>query len=263
MKQKYFVADAFADKVFEGNPAGVCVLKEWLPDATMQAIAVENNLSETAFAVKEGDVYGLRWYTPGGEVDLCGHATMGAAYIIAQHYDTKLNPIVFHTKKAGHTLRVSKKDDLLEMDFPVYQFKPVPVTPAMEEALGMKILEASLGRDLLCVVENEDLVINANPDLSKVKALPDGMGAFLTAKGSKKYDLVSRCFFPKINVPEDPVTGSAHSHLIPFWSQKLGKTEFVARQASPRGGTLYCHLKGDRVFMSGRAVQYLEGEITF
>lgn len=261
MKQKYFVADAFADNVFEGNPAGVCILKEWLPDATMQAIAVENNLSETAFAVKEGEAYGLRWYTPGGEIDFCGHATMGTAFVIATQYDTKLDPIVFHTKKAGHTLIVSKQGDMLQMEFPAYEYKDVPVTPAMEEALGMKVLEASLGRDLLCVVENEDLVINAAPDFSKVKEL-QGVGVLITARGSK-FDCVSRCFFPKLDVNEDPVTGSAHCHIIPYWSKKLGKTEMTARQASPRGGTLYCRLDGSRVFMSGRSVLYLEGEITF
>jgi PhzF family phenazine biosynthesis protein len=257
---KYFIADAFAEKLFTGNPAGVCVMEEWLPEKTMEAIAMENNLSETAFAVREGDIYGLRWFTPGGEVSLCGHATLGAAFIISKFYDPGLNPIKFKTLSG--ILTVTKKGELYELDFPAYKLKETPVTPAMEEAVGMKIQKALLGEDLVCVVENEDMVNNAKPDFGKIAALPDGLGLHLTAEG-KRFDCVTRCFFPRLGINEDPVTGRAHCHVIPYWAEKLGKNELIARQASARGGTLLCRMGESRVYMAGYAVLYLEGEINF
>lgn len=262
MKQKYYVVDAFADKVFEGNPAGVCILEEWLPKELMQAIALENNLSETSFAVREGRGYALRWFTPVEEMALVGHATLAAAQVIANHYDTGLNPIVFSTLSGN--LTVTRKGEMYELDFPAYELKPVDVTAAMEEALGMKVLEAHLGRDLLCIVESADQVVNAAPDFSKILQLPLGVGCHISAAGGKgEFDCVSRSFFPKLAVNEDPVCGSAHCHIIPYWSGRLNKSELTARQASPRGGTLYCKFAGGRVFMAGRAVPYLEGHIYF
>lgn len=263
MKQKYYVVDAFADKVFEGNPAGVCILEEWLPKETMQSIAQENNLSETSFAVREGESYGLRWFTPVEELALVGHATLAAAYVIANHYDADLNPVVFNTLSGA--LTVSKKGELYELDFPAYDLKPVEVTPAMEEALGMKVQEAYLGRDLLCIVDNQELVIKAAPNSGKIFNLPLGLGCHITAKGAEagQFDCVSRSFFPKLTVNEDPVCGSAHCHIIPYWSGKLGQRELTARQASPRGGTLYCKFANGRVFMAGRAAPYLEGCINY
>ncbi|AVQ46174.1 PhzF family phenazine biosynthesis protein [Clostridium botulinum] len=250
---KYYVVDAFAEKVFEGNPAGVCIMKQWLPDETMQKIAIENNLSETAFAVKEGDSYNLRWFTPGKEVDLCGHATLATAYVIANYYEKNVDKINFQT--ISGELIVVKKGDLHEMNFPSRMPEPFSLTEQMIEALGVKPLEAYLGRDLMFVLENEEDVQKASPDFSKLEKLPDGMGVLITAKG-KKYDFVSRCFFPKIKVNEDPVCGSAHCNFIPYWAKHLGKDEMVARQLSNRGGTLYCKYCGDRVTISGSAALY-------
>ncbi len=240
---KYYVVDAFAEKVFEGNPAGVCVLDKPLSEDLMQKIAIENNLSETAFAVKVSDGYDLRWYTPGGEVDLCGHATLATAFIITKFVDTNADKILFHSMSGD--LTVSKEFPLIDQ---------------MVEALGVRPLETYLNRDLVFVLENEEMVQNFEPNLSKLEHLPDGMGVLITAKGNK-YDFVSRTFFPKIKVPEDPVCGSAHSNFIPYWAKRLGKDEMVARQLSKRGGTLYCKNKGNRVSISGHASLYSIAEI--
>ncbi|MDR4926566.1 PhzF family phenazine biosynthesis protein [Peribacillus simplex] len=250
---KYYVVDAFAEKVFEGNPAGVCIMEEWLPDHIMQSIAVENNLSETAFAVKEGDSYRLRWFTPGGEIDLCGHATLATAYVIANYYENNVEEIKFQTMSGE--LVVVKKDELYEMDFPSRMPEALSLTDQMVEALGVKPVETYLGRDLMFVLEKEEDVLNASPDFSKLVKLPDGLGVLITAK-SETYNFVSRCFFPKLNVNEDPVCGSAHCSFIPFWAKRLEMDEMVARQLSKRGGTLYCKLVGDRVKISGSAVLY-------
>lgn len=255
---KYFVVDAFTDKVFEGNPAGICVMDEWLPDDLMQKIAIENNLSETAFAVKEKDGYRLRWFTPGNEIDLCGHATLATAYVISNYYDLNIKTIKFHTLSGE--LVVVKKDDLYEMDFPSRMPKVFPLSEQMIEALGVKPVETYLGRDLMFVLEKEEDVYNASPDFSKLANLPDGLGVTITAK-SEKYDFASRSFFPKLNVNEDPVCGSAHCNLIPYWAKRLGKVEMVARQLSKRGGTLYCRYDGDRVKISGSAALYSIADI--
>ena len=254
---KYYVVDAFAEKIFEGNPAGVCIMEKWLTDDLMLKIAMENNLSETAFAVKEEDDYRLRWFTPGGEIDLCGHATLAAAYIITNFVEPKTMAVRFRTLSGE--LVVIKKDALYEMDFPSYELKPVAVTDAMADALGFRPLETYLGRDLLCVMENESQVVTAKPDQSKMNKL-DGLLVQMTAKGSG-FDCVSRSFAPKLGVPEDPVCGSGHCHIIPFWAKRLGKNKLVARQASPRGGTLYCEYRGDRVALSGYAALYSVGDI--
>ena len=245
--------DAFAENVFEGNPAAVCIMEKWILDDTMQKIAAENNLSETAFAVKEGDGYRLRWFTPGGEIDLCGHATLATAYVIANYYEKTVNRITFQTMSGE--LVVLKKDELYEMDFPSRMPEEFRLTEQMVEALGVKPIETYLGRDLMFVLEREEDVQNASPDFSKLEKLSDGLGVLITAK-SEKYDFVSRCFFPKLNVNEDPVCGSAHCNFIPFWAKRLEKDEMIARQLSKRGGTVYCKLAGDRVKISGSAVLY-------
>lgn len=250
---KCYVVDAFAENLFEGNPAAVCIMENWILDDTMQKIAAENNLSETAFAVKEGDGYRLRWFTPGGEIDLCGHATLATAYVIANYYEENVDRITFQTMSGE--LVVVKKGELYEMDFPSRMPEEFTLTEQMVEALGIKPIETYLGRDLMFVLEREEEVQNASPDFSKLEKLPDGLGVLITAK-SEKYDFVSRCFFPKLNVNEDPVCGSAHCNFIPFWAKRLGKDDMIARQLSKRGGTLYCKLVGDRVKISGSAVLY-------
>ncbi|MCY9206330.1 PhzF family phenazine biosynthesis protein [Bacillus atrophaeus] len=250
---KYYVVDAFAENLFEGNPAGVCIMKEWIPDELMQQIAAENNLSETAFAVKEGESYRLRWFTPADEIDLCGHATLATAYVIANFYESNVEEIKFQT--ISGELVVVKKGELYEMDFPSRMPKEISLTEEMVEALGVKPVEVHLGRDLMFVLEKEDDVLNASPDFSKLKELPDGLGVSITAR-SEKYDFVSRAFFPKLNVNEDPVCGSAHCNFIPYWAKNLSKNEMVARQLSKRGGKLYCKFEGDRVKISGSAVLY-------
>ncbi len=250
---KCYVVDAFAENLFEGNPAAVCIMEKWISDDMMQKIAAENNLSETAFAVKEGEGYRLRWFTPGGEIDLCGHATLATAYVITNYYEKNVDRITFQTMSGE--LVVLKKGEFYEMDFPSRMPEEFTLTEQMVEALGVKPIETYLGRDLMFVLENEDDVQNASPDFSKLEKLPDGLGVLITAK-SQKYDFVSRCFFPKLNVNEDPVCGSAHCNFIPFWAKRLGKDEMVARQLSKRGGTLYCKYEDTRVKIAGKAELY-------
>lgn len=255
---KYFVVDAFAENLFEGNPAGVCVMENWLSDDLMEKIAIENNLSETAFAVKEGDCYRLRWFTPGGEIELCGHATLATAYVIANYYETDVDRIKFQTLSGE--LVVVRKGNLYELDFPSRIPEVFPLTEEMVEALGVRPIETYLSRDLMFVLEKEEDVLHAAPDFSKLEKLPDGIGVLITAKG-EKVDFVSRCFFPKLKINEDPVTGSAHCNFIPYWAAGLGKDEMVARQLSGRGGTLFCKLDGDRVKISGTTVLYAISEL--
>lgn len=252
----YFV-DAFASKVFEGNPAGVCILDAFPSDEKMLKIAMENNLSETAYAVKTGDHYHLRWFTPGGEVSLCGHATLGTAFVLFKDFEKDAKSITFDTLSGP--LTVTKNGDLLEMDFPAYEIKQVPVTDAMAEAIGIRPVEAWLGEDLVCVLDSEDAVKNANPNQAKLMAL-DGLLQHITAK-SAEFDCVTRSYAPKLNVPEDPVCGRAHCHVVPLWTNKFNKKNLTARQASPRGGTLYCKINGDRVMLAGTAVMYAIAEL--
>lgn len=256
---RQYVVDAFTDKVFEGNPAAVCVMDGWLSDEIMLKITEENHLSETAFAVKEGPDYTLRWFTPGGEIDLCGHATLATAYIITKFIEPKIIEVRFQTLSG--LLTVIKKDELFEMDFPSYELKKVDITETMIEAIGIRPLEAYMGRDLLCILESEEEVRNLNPEQQKVTEL-DGLLLQVTALGTE-FDCVSRSFAPKCNVPEDPVCGSGHCHIIPFWAKRLGKNNLVAYQASPRGGTLYCEYQGERVKLSGKAALYSIADIYF
>lgn len=256
---KQYVVDAFTDRVFAGNPAAVCVLEQWLPDELMLAIAKENNLSETAFTVKNGSGYELRWFTPGGEIDLCGHATLATAYVLLNFYEKTWDSVSFSTQSGA--LGVDKKGELYEMDFPVYSLKPVPVTEEMALALGARPSGAYMGRDLLCVFDDASVVKELKPNMEALKAM-DGLLLHATsASDSEEFDCISRSFAPKLDVVEDPVCGSGHCHIIPYWSEKLGKEQLTAYQASARGGTLYCRKDGDRIIMAGKAALYSQAEI--
>ncbi|MBP3729708.1 MAG: PhzF family phenazine biosynthesis protein [Lachnospiraceae bacterium] len=254
---KQYVVDAFTDRVFAGNPAAVLLLDAWLPERLMQQIAIENNLSETAFLVKEQGLYHIRWFTPGGEVDLCGHATLASAYVITRFAEPEAKELHFISQSGPLQVRV--KGDLLELDFPSRMPEEIPFTPAMQEALKGLRGGAYISRDLMLVLEKEEEVCDFEPDSRLIESLP-GMGLILTAP-SQSYDFVSRAFFPKDKIPEDPVCGSAHCNLIPYWAKKLGKEKLIAYQASPRGGILYCENRGDRVLIAGRAALYSIAEL--
>ena len=255
---RYFVVDAFAEEVFKGNPAGVCLLEEWLDDQTLQHIAAENNLAETAFVVSRGDQYELRWFTPETEIDLCGHATLASAFVLTRFVNPNQTVLRFSTMSGE--LTVERQGDLFVMDFPARKPVQIPVTRQMEEAIGVPVREAHRSRDLLLLIDSEEQVRSLKPDLGLVARLPDCFALIVTAKGDKA-DFVSRFFVPNAGIPEDPVTGSSHSTLIPFWADKLQKQKMTARQLSKRGGTLYCEQCGERVKIAGRAVLYLQGEI--
>lgn len=254
---RQYVVDAFTENAFAGNPAAVCVMDKWLDDRTMQNIAIENNLSETAFAVKEGDTYHLRWFTPGGEVELCGHVTLATAYVITHFVEPELETMVFDTLSGQ--LTVEKQNDLLMMNFPSFQLKPISVTEQMTAALGVKPLEAYYGADMVCILENEEQVRNVHPNQEIVQQM-DGVCLHITAPGTQ-YDCVTRTFAPKCNVAEDPVCGRGHCHVIPYWAKRTGKTELTAYQASARGGVLYCSYAGERTVLRGKAVLFAESEI--
>lgn len=249
---KQYIVDAFTDKVFHGNQAAVCVLDHWLPEETMMNITKENNFSETAFTVKEGNMYHLRWFTPGGEINLCGHATLACAYVLLNFYIPQINSVVFSTLSGK--LVVTKKGEMLEMEFPVYSLKKVNATQEIADAIGKMPKEVYLGRDLLCVYDDESIVRSLLPDMEKVRNL-EGLLLHVTAPG-KNTDCVSRSFAPKLNVIEDPVCGSGHCHIAPYWSDKLQKKEIVAYQASERGGTLYCRMDRDKIFLAGKAILF-------
>lgn len=253
---KYFVVDVFTEERFRGNPAGVCLLDEWLPDERMQSIAFENNLAETAFLVKRDDYYDLRWFTPEVEIDLCGHATLGSAYVLMNYTDTTLDKVDFHTKSG--VLTVSRKDGLYAMDFPSRPPVPYNKPELLEEALGASVVETHKARDLLILLDNEKTVRELRPDFLKLARIKDVFGFIVTAKGLD-CDFVSRFFAPGAGIPEDPVTGSSHTTLIPFWSKRLNKNELLARQLSRRGGTILCKDLGERVEISGTAVTHMIG----
>jgi predicted PhzF superfamily epimerase YddE/YHI9 len=258
MKLPLYQIDAFTSRLFRGNPAAVAVLTSWLPDATMAAIAAENNLAETAFVIPGPDPRPLRWFTPTIEIDLCGHATLATADVLFRHYLPALREITFTTRSGP--LVVARDGELLTMDFPARPGSPVTVNDALIAALGgARPREAFLARDLLAVLETEEEVRSLRPDLGRIASL-DGMAVIVSAPG-EKVDFVSRFFAPKAGVPEDPVTGSSHCTLIPYWAGRLGKKRLTARQISPRGGELQCELRGDRVTIGGQAVEYLRGEI--
>ncbi|WP_158994840.1 PhzF family phenazine biosynthesis protein [Mucilaginibacter sp. L196] len=255
-----FQADAFTSKLFGGNPAAVCPLTEWLPDEVMQNIAIENNLAETAFFVKTEGGYKLRWFTPEYEIDLCGHATLATAHILFTELAYSEDEIHFETVKAG-TLHVKKDGDKYTMDFPSRPPIPIETPVGLLDALSDKQpVEILRSRDYFVVYESENDIKDISPDFFALSKM-DTVGVIVTARG-KDVDFVSRFFAPGAGVPEDPVTGSAHCNLIPYWAKKLGKDKLHAYQISARKGELWCELKGNRVLMSGKAVTYLRGEIS-
>lgn len=253
---KQFVVDAFTEHLFGGNQAAVCVMNDWPNDALMQNIAAENNFSETAFTVKEGTSYRLRWFTPGGEIDFCGHATLGTSFVIL-NYQEKFSSSVTFTSMVGE-LTVKRNGDIYEMDFPAYNLKKIPVTDEMTEALGVTPLEAYIDRDLLLVLPDAKSVRNLTPDLHRLNQL-DGLLTAVTAPSDcSEYDCVSRVFAPKLNIPEDPVTGSTHCMITPYWCSRFGRKELTCFQASKRSGVLYTGIRGNRVKIAGKAVLYSE-----
>ena len=259
MKIPLYVIDAFTEKLFSGNPAAVCPLPEWLNDDILQAIAGENNLSETAFFVRESNIYKLRWFTPKVEVSLCGHATLASAYVLFHYLGYRESEIVFETKSGQ--LKVQKDANLLMMDFPARNPIAVDTPEQLVHALRAKAIEVlqSTGT-YLAVYRSESDILSITPDFSLIEKL-DMPCVIVTAKGSSS-DFVSRFFAPQVGIPEDPVTGSAHCTLIPYWAKKLNKTKLYARQLSKRQGQLYCEYLGDRVKIGGKAITYAVGEIS-
>lgn len=256
---RQYVVDAFTDRIFGGNPAAVCVMEKWPDEKRMQDIARENSLSETAFAVKENNSgrYKLRWFTPEGEIDLCGHATLGTASVILNFTEPELDVVVFDTMSEQLTVR--QKEDLYEMEFPSYQLRSVEITDSIIEALGAEPSAAFLGRDLLCVFEEEQTVRELNPNPEKIRG-QEGLLLHVTAPGTE-YDCVSRSFAPKLGIAEDPVCGSGHCHIAPYWMELLKKDMLTAYQASPRGGVLYCRREGEKLFLSGKTALYSIAEL--
>ena len=258
MKLKTYQADAFASSLFKGNPAAVVPLTEWLSDETMQQIAMENNLSETAFFIPEGDHFHIRWFTPMTEVDLCGHATLASAHILFNELAFKGEQIEFKSKSGP--LKVTKSADKLQLDFPADPVSLGDTNPEIGNALGASPVATYKGKTKhLLLFDNEETIRNMKPNFHLLKQT-DARGIIVTANGTT-VDFVSRFFAPKVGIDEDPVTGSAHTLLIPFWANRLNKTEMTALQLSARGGQLWCTLSGDRALIAGKAVTYLRGEI--
>ncbi len=256
MKLQYFEVDAFASKLFQGNPAGVCPLNRWLDDAWLQNIAAENNLAETAFFIPRGDDYDLRWFTPTLEMDLCGHATLASAFILFSELGRKGDSVKFHSKSGP--LVVLRRGDILTLDFPSRPPKAVSVPEPLIRGLGRKPVQVLKARDYFALYETAEDVRSLQPDIALLGTLDEKV--IVTAPGVD-CDFVSRFFAPTAGVPEDPVTGSAHCTLIPYWSERLGKKKMFARQLSKRGGELFCELAGDRVLIGGKAVLYSRGQI--
>lgn len=253
-----FIVDAFAERAFAGNPAGVCPLPRWLDDAVLQSIARENGFSETAFFVRQGDVYHLRWFTPTNEMDLCGHATLASAHVLFDEFLEAGTETVKFTSRSG-PLEVRRREGRLELDFPARPPEPCAVPEDLVLGLGRRPTELSAARDYLAVFDDEEQVRALRPDFAALCRL-DRHAVIVTAPG-KDCDFVSRFFAPHSGVPEDPVTGSSHCTLIPYWSKRLGKTRLHARQVSARGGELFCEDRGERVGIAGSAVTYMRGRI--
>jgi len=254
-----YQVDAFAQNIFEGNPASICPLEEWLEDELMQKIANENNLSETAFFIKRNNKFHIRWFTPTLEVDLCGHATLATAYVIFEHLNYQENEIIFDSRSG--ILKVTKDDDKYQMDFPTQKFEKCKIPNEIIEAFGKIPKSCYKAMDYLIVFENEKDVIEANPNFEILKKLDSKIRGIIITSKSKRYDFVNRFFAPNAGINEDPVTGSAFTQLIPYWSQILKKDELIAKQVSQRGGKVFCKLKDNRVEISGHAVKYLYGQI--
>jgi predicted PhzF superfamily epimerase YddE/YHI9 len=257
MEIPIYQVDAFSSAVFGGNPTAVCPLEEWLPDETLQAIAAENNLSETAYFVRTGERYALRWFTPGCEVDLCGHATLASAYVLFHELDARGDTLRFDTKSGD--LAVRRDGERLAMNFPSRPPGRVEVDPGLREAMGGEPVEILAARDYLLVYRSEAEVRRLTPHMDALARI--NRFAFIATARGEDCDFVSRFFAPAKGIPEDPVTGSAHCTLIPYWAAKLGKTTLEARQVSRRGGELFCRLAEDRVEIGGSARLFLRGRI--
>lgn len=259
MRLPLYQVDAFTTRVFGGNPAAVCPLDAWLDDARLQAIALENNLSETAYFVPRGDDYELRWFTPAAEIDLCGHATLATAFVVFTHLRPELDTVRFHTKSGP--VSVARQGEMLELDFPLDPPRAIEPVPGLAEALGCTPLAQYAGVwNRLVVCERERDVRDLVVDMGRLLEVDIPGGVIVTAPGDE-VDFVSRFFAPAVGVPEDPVTGSAHCLSTPYWAEKLGRNPLRARQISARGGELRCEIRGDRVAIAGHAVPYLRGEI--
>jgi len=260
MKQKMYQVDAFADALFSGNPAAVCVLTSWLPDEVMQKIAMENNLAETAFLVKEGNRYLIRWFTPELEVDLCGHATLASAFVLFHYYDVTDTTLELYSSRSGKLSVTKEADGYLTLNFPSDELVEVADIPYLKQALSSQPIRIFKGKtDYMLIYNEQEDIEKMTPNfflLNKVAA----RGVIVTAPG-KEVDFVSRFFAPQCGISEDPVTGSAHTSLTPYWSKILGENKLIAKQLSSRGGTILCEYLGDRVKISGKVVPYLEGEI--
>ncbi|KPJ77844.1 MAG: isomerase [Deltaproteobacteria bacterium SG8_13] len=257
MEISLYQIDAFASELFTGNPAAVCPLDEWLPDGLMQSVAEENNLSETAFFVPKGDGFHIRWFTPKSEVDLCGHATLAAAYVLYQILGCRKDKIEFDSKSG--ILTVTQDNEWLTMDFPAQPPVSCDIPEEIGKAFTAAPIECLKSEDLIAVFEREADVESASPDFNELMKL-DLRGVAITAK-SDRWDFIARFFAPKYGIPEDPVTGSAYTQLAPYWASKVGTKRFRVKQVSTRGGELTCECVGDRVFISGKAVKFLEGKI--
>lgn len=257
MELSLYHIDAFASELFEGNPAAVCPLDNWLPDELMQLIAEENNLSETAFFVPNENGFHIRWFTPTSEVDLCGHATLASAFVIFNILGYDQNIIEFDSKSG--LLKVIKDDDNLILNFPAQPPTPCDIPQEIINALNITPIECLKSEDFIAVLNDESDIHIVEPDFEELKKL--GLRGVIITAQSDKYDFVSRCFFPGLGINEDPVTGSAYTQLAPYWATKLGKDLFTAKQLSARGGELICEVVNDRVLISGKAVKYMEGKI--
>ncbi|MEO8574693.1 MAG: PhzF family phenazine biosynthesis protein [Pyrinomonadaceae bacterium] len=259
MKLEIFQVDAFTSRPFGGNPAAVVPLTEWLPDETMRDIAAENNLAETAFFVKKGERYEIRWFTPKVEINLCGHATLASAHVIFDELKLEPSIIRFHSYRSGE-LSVEKKDEMLVLDFPAYPITEIETRPELAdvEVQPLKSWETQ-GNMLMMLLRNQEEVRSLTPDMEQIARLPYDE-IIITAKG-EDCDFASRMFAPRIGIPEDPVTGAIHCSLIPYWAKELGKDKLFARQVSARGGELFCEFAGDRVKIGGHAVLFMKGEI--
>ncbi len=257
MELDLYQINAFADKPFEGNPAAVIPLETWLPDNVMRSIAKENNLSETAYFVPTEKGFYIRWFTPETEVDSCGHATLATAFVLFNILGYNKERIAFESKSG--TLSVLQNDDWLVMDFPAQLPILCNVPDELVTAFGKTPIECLRSKDYIVVFETESDILSIKPDIDRLKKL-DLRGVIVTS-ASKQYDFVSRFFAPKLGIDEDPVTGSAHTQLIPYWAQKLSKTKMRVKQVSDRGGELVCEMRGNRVLISGKAVKFLEGRI--
>ena len=258
MRTQIFQIDAFTTRRFAGNPAAIMPMESFPPDATLQAIAAENNLSETAFLVPEGGEYRIRWFTPATEVPLCGHATLASAAVVMERLEPGRNRVVFHS--ASGPLTVSRTSGGYSMDFPARRSEPVAPPPGLAEALGATPIEVFVNEfNYLALVENSQTLLRLAPDMAALARI-GRPGVIVTAPGDGSYDFVSRYFAPAKGIPEDPVTGAAHCMLTPYWANRSGKTSFRAFQASARGGEMSCRLNGDRVQLEGTCVFYLQGE---